>query len=135
LTAIVIIITAKSFEKLVGEVPGATEEIAHIVQQFLTGIVAIIASIPYQFVGFVLPIHDVNAGIGIVAGGEHDCDGGEIVLVLVKVSGRITAVVVKALVVGRNIAPFKILIPDKDTSAVIGEIRCAHNAKSFMVTL
>jgi hypothetical protein len=95
-------------------------------------VAGVVVSIAKEFVRLVLPIHDVNTGIGVVPGSEHDCNGGEIVLVLVKISGRITVVAVKALIVGRNIVPFKILIPDKDTSARVREIRSTHNFVVFL---
>jgi hypothetical protein len=79
-------------------------------------------------------VHNINAGVSIVSGSDYNGDSGKIVLVFVKVSGRITAVVAKALMVSRYIIPFKILIPDEDTSAVIREIRGTHNS-IFLVSL
>ena len=123
-----------TLQKLVGKVGSAAKEIAHIVKQFLPVVIYVVEGISQQFVSLVLPIHNINAGVSIVSGSDYNGDGGKIVLVFVKVSGRITAVVAKGRLVGRNIIPFKILIPDEDTSAVIREIRGTHNS-IFLVSL
>ena len=111
----------------VGEVLGTTEEVANVIDKFLPVMIGIVVGISQQFVCLVLPIHNVNAGVCVVSGGHHDCDGGEVVLVVVKVCGGITAVITERFGVGRYIVPVKVLVTDKDTSAVIRKIRGTHN--------
>ena len=59
---------------------------------------------------------------------------GKVILVVSKVAGRITAVIIKAIANGRTIAKLNPVIGNEDTSAVIGEIRSTHNANSFGYT-
>ena len=90
--------------------------------------------IAQQFVRLVIPVYNIQARIGVVADGEHDCKGGKHILIVPEEIGRITAVIVKAIANSRTIATIIGTIRHEDTSAVIGKIGSTHNVKSFRVT-